>query len=83
MKAFIYTGGRIEPSGITEHPKSDDFRIAADSGYKNALALGEKIDLLIGDFDSYEGKLPDADYKEEFIAQQKISSEAQDVTNNI
>ena len=59
MKAFIYTGGRIEPSGITEHPKSDDFRIAADSGYKNALALGEKIDLLIGDFDSYEGKLPD------------------------
>ena len=52
MKAFIYTGGAILPSNITEHPKGDDLRIAADSGYENALALGERVDLLLGDFDS-------------------------------
>ena len=59
MKAFIYTGGSIDPLGITEHPKSDDLRIAADSGYKNALLLGEKVDVLLGDFDSYTQKLPE------------------------
>lgn len=59
MKAFIYTGGNISPSGITEHPRSGDLCIAADSGYKNAKLLGEKIDILLGDFDSYTEKLPD------------------------
>lgn len=53
MKAFIYTGGEINIQGITEHPKSGELRIAADSGYKNALALGEKTDILLGDFDSF------------------------------
>lgn len=52
MKAFIYTGGAILPSNITEHPKGDDLRIAADSGYENAVTLGERVDLLLGDFDS-------------------------------
>ena len=52
MRAFIYTGGAILPSNITEHPKGDDLRIAADSGYENALTLGEHVDLLLGDFDS-------------------------------
>ncbi len=52
MKAFIYTGGAIFPENITEHPKSDDLRIAADSGYKNAKALGDRVDILLGDFDS-------------------------------
>ena len=59
MKAFIYTGGSIEVKNITEHPKSDDLCIAADSGYKNALLLGEKPTVLLGDFDSYKEKLPD------------------------
>ena len=52
MKAFIYTGGEIFPENITEHPKSDDLRIAADSGYKNAVTLGDRVDILLGDFDS-------------------------------
>ena len=52
MKAFIYTGGAIRKDNITEHPKADDICIAADSGYHNAKALGERIDILIGDFDS-------------------------------
>ncbi len=59
MRAFIYTGGTINKNNITEHPKSDDLKIAADAGYENALALGEKVDLLLGDFDSFVGKLPE------------------------
>ena len=59
MKAFIYVGGDIDKSNITEHPKSDDLCIAADSGYKNALALGERVDIILGDFDSYTQKIPE------------------------
>ena len=59
MKAFIYTGGSIDASGITEHPKADDLCIAADRGYKNAQILGERLDIILGDFDSYTDKLPD------------------------
>ncbi|MBP5174219.1 MAG: thiamine diphosphokinase, partial [Clostridia bacterium] len=59
MKAFIYTGGTVYPDNITEHPRGDDLVIAADSGWKNALALGEKPAVLIGDFDSFTGSIPD------------------------
>ncbi len=59
MKAFIYTGGKVFPEGITEHPKSDDLCIAADSGYSNAISLGERVDIVLGDFDSYTQKLPE------------------------
>ena len=52
MRAFIYTGGAVRTEFITEHPKADDLCIAADSGYHTAKALGERIDLLLGDFDS-------------------------------
>ena len=52
MKALIYTGGQIDVSNITEHPKGDDLCLAADSGYRNALALGVTPTLLLGDFDS-------------------------------
>ena len=52
MKAFIYTGGTVDPGRITEHPRSGDLRIAADAGYRTAKSLGEGIDLLLGDFDS-------------------------------
>lgn len=52
MKAFIYTGGAIDPKNITEHPKGDDLVIAADSGYDNAKLLGEKPTVLLGDMDS-------------------------------
>lgn len=53
MKAFIYVGGRIDPDFITEHPKGDDITVAADSGIKNAQALGEHIQTVVGDFDSF------------------------------
>ena len=59
MKAFIYTGGKIRSENITEHPKGDDLVIAADSGYHNAIALGEKPAIILGDMDSIrETELP-------------------------
>ena len=56
MKAFIYIGGTVDPTNITEHPKGDDLVIAADAGYRNAQALGVKVQLLLGDFDSLDEK---------------------------
>ena len=52
MRALIYTGGAIDPARITEHPKSGDLLIAADSGYENAVKLGASPTVLLGDFDS-------------------------------
>jgi thiamine pyrophosphokinase len=57
MKAFIYIGGAIHPDTITAHPAGDDLVIAADSGYENALALGEKPSILVGDLDSLSPEL--------------------------
>ena len=54
MKAYIYTGGKIDASNITETPCEDDIVIAADSGYKNAKMLGVKPSVLLGDFDSLD-----------------------------
>ncbi|MBR4033521.1 MAG: thiamine diphosphokinase [Clostridia bacterium] len=60
MKAFIYVGGKIDPDFITEHPKGDDITVAADSGIRNALLLGDHIDVAVGDFDSFpERDIPD------------------------
>ncbi|MBQ9779562.1 MAG: thiamine diphosphokinase [Clostridia bacterium] len=63
MRAFIYTGGVIHPDNITEHPKAEDLCIAADSGYHNAQRLGERVDILIGDFDSI-GRVPRDDVRD-------------------
>ena len=60
MRAFIYTGGEIYPENITEHPKGDDICIAADSGYANAKKLGERVNIFVGDRDSYFGEIPES-----------------------
>ena len=54
MKAFIYAGGTISPENVTEHPKSGDLVIAADSGYANARLLSVTPDVVLGDFDSFD-----------------------------
>ena len=57
MRAFIYVGGNILKENITEHPRGEDITLAADSGYENALSLGEKVDIFVGDMDSYDGEI--------------------------
>ena len=42
MRAFLYAGGPVYPEFITEHPKADDLRIAADSGLRAADALSDR-----------------------------------------
>ncbi len=61
MKAFIYTGGKIHPAHITEFPHEGDMILAADSGYSNALALGVKPQILLGDLDSLADHEPPRD----------------------
>lgn len=59
VRAFIYTGGNIDVSMIHRHPSKDDITVAADSGYGNAVRLGVKPDIAVGDFDSFsEKKIP-------------------------
>ncbi len=55
MRAFIYTGGTVHTHLITEHPRGEDLTVAADAGYHTAHALGERVDILLGDFDSIGG----------------------------
>ena len=58
--AYIYVGGEIDVTNITECPTGEDLVIAADSGYDNASALGVTPLVLVGDMDSIkEKKLPD------------------------
>ena len=51
-RAVIYTGGECFPALIRERPQAGDLVLAADSGYRVAVALGVVPDLLLGDFDS-------------------------------
>ena len=45
--------------GPIEHERlHDDFVICCDGGYKAAVAMGLKPDLLVGDFDSLQEPLP-------------------------
>lgn len=60
MKAFLFTGGRVFPDGISERPAPTDLVIAADAGWNNACRMGVTPSLLVGDFDSL-GRLPEPD----------------------
>lgn len=52
MRAFVFAGGEVFPQYISERPEGGDIVVCADSGYNNAKALGVRIDILVGDFDS-------------------------------
>lgn len=58
MKAYIFVGGRVAKNAVSIPPKDIDVCIAADSGFDNAvlLGLGERIDKLVGDFDSIKAR---------------------------
>lgn len=57
-KCCIFSGGDFEH---TDFIITDEFDIiiCADRGYEHALKLGLKPDIIVGDFDSYDGELPD------------------------
>ncbi len=57
VDCYIFTGGQVFADSIDElylSPKSDDLKIAADSGYMTARRFGIKPDILLGDLDSLE-----------------------------
>ncbi len=51
-KAIIFTGGGAPCELPVKLQDPEDIVIAADSGYEVAKALGYKVDLCLGDFDS-------------------------------
>ena len=62
MKAYIYVGGEIDPTAISERPDDSALTIAADSGWHNARRLDVLPRVLLGDFDSIgNGPLPEAE----------------------
>lgn len=77
MRAFIYTGGTVRAEFITEHPKADDLCIAADQGYHTAKALGERIDLLLGDFDSIGSVPRDGNFEIQQVPAEKDYTDTQ------
>lgn len=60
MKRCVIIGaGALSPSA-KELLTAEDYLIAADGGYRGCQLLGREPDLLLGDFDSLEGPLPQA-----------------------
>lgn len=54
----IFAGGVIPETSFI-YVNKDDLVICADSGLKYALQLGISPDIVVGDFDSYNGQLPE------------------------
>jgi thiamine pyrophosphokinase len=48
----VFTGGDALPPGVAEGLPAHAYVIAADSGLHHALALGRRVDLIVGDLDS-------------------------------
>lgn len=62
VKRCVIFSALIEGYGDWIVKKTKDaFVICADGGYALAKELGVKTDLLIGDFDSYDGQMPSED----------------------
>jgi thiamine pyrophosphokinase len=55
-RCLIVAGGDYAPIGPVER---GDFVLACDRGYAHCLREGVKPDLILGDFDSYRGTLPE------------------------
>ena len=59
-RCVIFGGGDItDDMFVRESLREGDFLLCADSGYLHCLRLGLRPGLLLGDFDSYTGRLPD------------------------
>lgn len=49
---IVYAGGDVPPRSILEDLPEADLVVAADGGYDVAMALGQVIDVVVGDLDS-------------------------------
>jgi thiamine pyrophosphokinase len=61
-RCAIFAGGDmpdVMPYNLPEYYKDFGCVICADSGYKHAKRLGIVPDVIVGDFDSYDGELPE------------------------
>ena len=82
--AAVVTGGDCDTEavradrGLMDRLR-DSYLIAADSGLSAAEALGLKPDLIVGDFDSYAGTLPEGKNAPEII---RVPAE-KDVTDTV
>lgn len=60
-RCVIISGGEIQDHGwLKEQIKADDYIICADSGFAHAKKANITPHLILGDFDSYTGKLPES-----------------------
>ena len=57
-RCVVVAGGDCDLSLLSEISTSD-FVIAADSGLNHLMSANVKPDLIVGDFDSYSGRLPE------------------------
>lgn len=58
MRAVIFINGTIEAyTAFTRWLMADDYYIAADGGARHALAMGCRLDAVVGDLDSLEPAL--------------------------
>jgi len=57
-RCHIFAGGELGDIAEYWFPNHGGYIICADSGYKHAKKLKLKPDVIVGDFDSYSGKLP-------------------------
>lgn len=57
-RCHIFAGGDLGNIADYWFPNHHGYVICADSGYKHAKKLKIKPDVIVGDFDSYSGKLP-------------------------
>ena len=58
----VFAGGDMpdsKPCNMPEYYDMCSFVICADSGYRHAKRLGIVPDIIVGDFDSYGGELPE------------------------